>query len=35
MNGVMDALNRGFGITAIDMPATPERVWNTIQDANS
>jgi carbon-monoxide dehydrogenase large subunit len=31
MNGIMDALNRGFGVTAIDMPATPEKVWNAIQ----
>ncbi|HET7714117.1 MAG TPA: molybdopterin cofactor-binding domain-containing protein, partial [Bauldia sp.] len=33
MNGIMDALNRGFGITWIDMPATPERIWNAIQEA--
>jgi carbon-monoxide dehydrogenase large subunit len=33
MNGVMDALNRGFGITSIDMPATPEKVWNAIAAA--
>ncbi len=31
MNGIMDALNRGFGITVIDMPATPEKVWNAIE----
>jgi carbon-monoxide dehydrogenase large subunit len=33
MNGIMDALNRGFGVTAIDMPATPEKVWNAIEAA--
>ncbi len=33
MNAVVDALDRGFGITHIDMPATPERVWNAIQNA--
>ena len=33
MNGIIDALNRGFGITAIDMPATPETVWTAIQNA--
>jgi carbon-monoxide dehydrogenase large subunit len=35
MNAVVDALNRGFGITAIDMPATPERVWAAIQAAKA
>jgi carbon-monoxide dehydrogenase large subunit len=33
MNAVIDALNRGYGITAIDMPATPEKVWSAIQAA--
>jgi len=33
MNGIMDALSRGFGITAIDMPATPEKIWNAIEAA--
>jgi hypothetical protein len=33
MNGIMDALNRGYGITWVDMPATPEKIWNLIQDA--
>ncbi len=33
MNGIVDALNRGFGITGIDMPATPEKVWTLIQAA--
>jgi aerobic carbon-monoxide dehydrogenase large subunit len=30
MNAVVDALDRGFGITSIDMPATPGRVWQAI-----
>jgi carbon-monoxide dehydrogenase large subunit len=30
MNAVVDALDRGFGITSIDMPATPARVWQAI-----
>jgi carbon-monoxide dehydrogenase large subunit len=30
MNAVADALDRGFGITSIDMPATPARVWQAI-----
>jgi carbon-monoxide dehydrogenase large subunit len=29
---VIDALGE-FGITHIDMPLTPERVWRAIQDA--
>jgi carbon-monoxide dehydrogenase large subunit len=33
MNAVIDALNRGYGISAIDMPATPEKVWSAIQAA--
>lgn len=32
VNGVMDAL-RPLGITNIDMPLTPERVWQSIQQA--
>jgi carbon-monoxide dehydrogenase large subunit len=32
MNAVCDAL-RPLGITHIDMPATPERVWQAIQNA--
>ncbi len=32
INAVIDAL-RPFGITSIDMPATPERVWRAIQNA--
>ncbi|MEX0589536.1 MAG: xanthine dehydrogenase family protein molybdopterin-binding subunit [Xanthobacteraceae bacterium] len=30
MNAVIDALDRGFGIKSIDMPATPARVWQAI-----
>jgi carbon-monoxide dehydrogenase large subunit len=32
VNAVIDALNH-LGVTEIDMPATPERVWNAIQNA--
>jgi carbon-monoxide dehydrogenase large subunit len=32
MNAVVDAL-RPFGVTDVRMPATPERVWRTIQEA--
>ena len=32
INAVVDAL-QPFGVTDIDMPATPERVWRAIQDA--
>jgi aerobic carbon-monoxide dehydrogenase large subunit len=32
INAVVDALAE-FGVTHIDMPATPERVWQSIQDA--
>ena len=32
MNAVVDAL-APFGVTDIDMPATPERVWRAIQEA--
>lgn len=35
MNAIVDALNRGYGINHIDMPATPERVWMAIQNAGS
>ena len=34
MNAVIDALTP-FGVTDIDMPATPERVWRAIQEARS
>jgi carbon-monoxide dehydrogenase large subunit len=33
MNAVVDALHRGCGITHIDMPATPQKVWQAIQSA--
>jgi carbon-monoxide dehydrogenase large subunit len=33
MNGIMDALNRGYGIAWVDMPATPENIWTMIQNA--
>jgi len=33
MNAVVDALHRGHGITHIDMPATPLKIWQTIQSA--
>ena len=32
VNAVLDALSE-YGITEIDMPLTPERVWRAIQDA--
>jgi carbon-monoxide dehydrogenase large subunit len=32
INAVIDGLSH-LGVTAIDMPATPERVWNAIQNA--
>jgi carbon-monoxide dehydrogenase large subunit len=35
MNAVVDALRRAYGITHIDMPATPERVWNAIRGAGA
>jgi carbon-monoxide dehydrogenase large subunit len=34
MNAVVDALSP-FGITDIDMPASPNRVWAAIQEARS
>jgi carbon-monoxide dehydrogenase large subunit len=30
INAIVDALDRGYGIRAIDMPATPQRVWRAI-----
>ncbi|MCR4282374.1 MAG: molybdopterin-dependent oxidoreductase, partial [Bauldia sp.] len=33
MNAIVDALDRAYGITHIDMPATPLRVWEAIQGA--
>jgi len=35
MNALIDALRRGVGVTRLDMPATPEVVWRTIQEASS
>jgi carbon-monoxide dehydrogenase large subunit len=32
MNAVVDALWRAYGVTHIDMPATPERIWRAIKD---
>jgi carbon-monoxide dehydrogenase large subunit len=34
MNAVVDALSE-YGIRHIDMPATPHRVWQAIQQAKS
>jgi carbon-monoxide dehydrogenase large subunit len=34
MNALVDALAE-YGITHIDMPATPERVWQAIQQATT
>ena len=31
MNAIVNALNRRYGIEHIDMPATPERLWQVIQ----
>jgi carbon-monoxide dehydrogenase large subunit len=33
MNAIIDALDRAYGIRAIDMPATPQRVWAAIEKA--
>jgi carbon-monoxide dehydrogenase large subunit len=35
MNAVTDALWRAYGIGHVEMPATPLRVWNAIQEAKS
>ena len=32
MNAIIDALWRAFRISHLDIPATPERVWNAIED---
>ena len=34
MNAVIDALDRAYGIRAIDMPATPLKIWTAIQGAS-
>jgi carbon-monoxide dehydrogenase large subunit len=33
MNAIIDALDRAYGIRAIDMPATPQKVWAAIARA--
>lgn len=33
MNAVIDALSHGAGVTHLDMPATPSRVWEALQNA--
>ncbi|MCO6186663.1 xanthine dehydrogenase family protein molybdopterin-binding subunit [Rhizobium sp. L1K21] len=33
MNAVINALHREYGIKALDMPATPQKIWRAIQDA--
>lgn len=33
INAVIDALDRAYGIRAIDMPATPQKIWGAIQSA--
>ena len=35
MNALVDALRRDYGITHIDMPATPLRIWEAIQTATA
>ncbi len=35
MNAVVDALNSAYGVRNIDMPATPLRIWETIQAASA
>ena len=35
MNAVIDALHRAYGIRALDMPATPAKVWEAIQAATA
>src|SRR5262249_60396274 len=34
MNAVVDAL-AAFGVTDLDMPATPERVWRALEEART
>ncbi len=34
MNAVVDALTT-FGVTDLDMPATPERVWRALEEARA
>lgn len=35
MNAVTDALHRAYGISHIEMPAVPNRVWTAIQEATA
>ncbi|WP_274424835.1 xanthine dehydrogenase family protein molybdopterin-binding subunit [Chelativorans sp. YIM 93263] len=35
LNAVVDALYRAYGISHIEMPATPSRVWNAIAEARA
>jgi len=34
INAIVDALS-DFGVTHVDMPATPDRVWRAIQAAKN
>jgi carbon-monoxide dehydrogenase large subunit len=33
MNAIVDALWRAHGVRHVDMPATPERVWQAMQES--
>jgi carbon-monoxide dehydrogenase large subunit len=33
INAIIDALDRAYGIRAVDMPATPLKIWTAIQAA--
>jgi carbon-monoxide dehydrogenase large subunit len=33
-NAIVDGL-REFGVTHVDLPATPERIWRAIQQAHT
>jgi aerobic carbon-monoxide dehydrogenase large subunit len=33
INAIIDALDRAYGIRDIDMPANPQRIWQTIENA--
>lgn len=35
MNAVIDALHRAHGIKALDMPATPAKIWQAIEEVRS
>ena len=34
MNAIMDALSK-VGVNQLDMPASPDRIWRSIQEANT